>query len=298
MTDILDRPAPPITPPVLQRTFGRAHVGFGVERGATRLADLRQEGAAKIRLPRTHGGPPEAVLINTAGGLTDGDRIEQSVSLAPGATVTVTTQACEKLYRARGDVPAHIVNRLTLAEGARLLWMPQETILFENGRLVRRLAAEMAPDARLLVCEAGLLGRAAMGEEPTRGLLNERWEIWVDGRPFAIERSRIGGGTGALESTTQGPATLGGARAFATVLLAAPGDDALVDRAADALRSLPMPDAPADRGASAWNGRLLLRLVTPSGLALRRALVPALETLAGLVRGEPGSARLPKVWAL
>ncbi len=298
MSDVLDRPAQPAPPPpTLQRTFGRAHVGFRFERGATRLADLRQEGAAKIRLPRTHGAPPEAVLINTAGGLTDGDRIEQSVMVGPGATATVTTQACEKLYRARGEAPAHVVNRITVGTGGRALWLPQETILFENGRLARRLDADVAEGGRLLVCESGLLGRAAMGEVPTRGLLDEAWDIRVAGRPFAAERSRIGGPKGPLGATTAGPATLSGHRAFATVLLVAPGEADLVEAGVEAVRALPGAEG-GERGVSGWNGRLLLRLVAPDGLSLRRALVPALEALAGLVRGEAGPARLPKVWAL
>lgn len=68
--------------------------------GRTRIAELYQEGAAKIRLPAVPDDPLEAILINTAGGLTGGDRIAWSIDVGAGASAMVTTQACEKVYRA------------------------------------------------------------------------------------------------------------------------------------------------------------------------------------------------------
>lgn len=284
--------------PRLQRTQGRAHVGFRAEAGRTRLADLHQQGAAKVRLPSVHAGPPEAVLVNTAGGLTDGDHLKQSVTLETGAQAVVTSQACEKLYRARGLEPARIENRLEIGSDARLLWLPQETILFQGGRLARRLDAEIAPGGRLLACEAILLGRAAMGERPDAGDVRESWTVRAGGVPLFAERSRIGGtAERGLTDTTRGPATLNGRAACATIVLAAPGDDACIIAAVDAARTIAGP-AEAEIGVSGWDGRLVARLVAPGGLALRARLVPLLEALAGVALDLPGPARLPKVWAL
>ena len=48
--------------------------------GRTRVERLYQEGAAKIRMPRTSSADPlEAMLINTAGGLTGGDRLDWQI---------------------------------------------------------------------------------------------------------------------------------------------------------------------------------------------------------------------------
>ncbi len=106
---------------------------------------LEQDGAAKIRLPDPEpGDPPLAVLLNTAGGLTGGDRIETAVESGDGCHAMATTQACERVYRSLG--PERVVeNRLTVGEGARLDWLPQETILFEGGRLSRKLEVDLAP---------------------------------------------------------------------------------------------------------------------------------------------------------
>ena len=287
-----------VAAPILQRSSGRARVVFRRHGGATRLADLYQEGSAKVRLPKTYDGPPEAVLLNTSGGLTDGDRLEQTVTVEAGATAVVTTQACEKVYRARGHEPAHVRNTLHVGADARLLWMPQETILYANGRLDRRLDVHIAPGGRLLLCEGGILGRAAMGEVPDEGLLRESWDVRADGRLVFAERASIGGTKeNDLRRTTLGTATLGGGAAFATVLLAAPGDDDLIARAVTRARDA-VEGSDATAGISGWDGRLVARLVAPGGQALRRTLVPLLEALAAEVRDLSAPTRLPKVWAI
>ena len=93
---------------------------------------LHQAGAARVRFPSPGAGaPPEAVLLNTAGGLTGGDHIDIAVTLGAGAEATVTTAAAEKIYRAR-DGEAQIGVNLALGAGARLAWLPQPTILFDQ----------------------------------------------------------------------------------------------------------------------------------------------------------------------
>lgn len=142
---------PPPAGARLQRSSGQGRLAVRRADGRTRLADLYQEGAQKIRLPRPLGRRDlEAVLINTAGGLTGGDRLCWSVEAAAGSALTVTSQACEKVYRSLGD-SARVTSRLALGPGARLCWLPQETILFDGSRLDRRLSAEMAPDRKSVV---------------------------------------------------------------------------------------------------------------------------------------------------
>ena len=114
-----------------QRVSARAELSISHLDGRPRLSRLYQEGAAKIRLPRVDDGPLEAVLINTAGGLTGGDRLHWSVDVGTMAAATITTQACEKVYRAR-DGHAEVSCGLSVGAGGRLAWLPQETIVFER----------------------------------------------------------------------------------------------------------------------------------------------------------------------
>jgi hypothetical protein len=77
---------------------------------------------------------------------------------------------------------------LEAGPGAVFEWIPQETILFEGARLERRLNADIAEDATLLMAEALVFGRAARGETWRRGALQDSWRIrrggkllWADG---------------------------------------------------------------------------------------------------------------------
>lgn len=268
----LDRP-----PAAAQRAVGRARLTVRSERGASCLARLYQEGAAKLRLPRSRSGAVEAVMINSAGGMTGGDRFEWAVEAGPGAHVVLTTQACERIYRASADV-ARVRARLTLDKGARIDWLPQETILFEGSVLSRRIEADLAAGARLLACEAVILGRHAMGERFTRGLFQDRWRIRREGRLTFADDLKLAGDIPAL---TAAPALLASAGAFATLLLVSEDAEVRIDAVRAAVGKL--------GGASAFDGKLVARLAAPDGLSLRRALIPALLALG---------AKPPAVWTL
>jgi len=268
------------TPPRLQRAEGHARLAFHRRHGATRLRTLYQEGCVKIRLPRPlPGQAPEAILINTAGGLAGGDRIVTEIDIAETVAATVTTQACERVYRSTGET-AEVTNRLTVDAGAHLAWLPQETILFDGGRLSRRLEADLVGDAQLVAMEAVLFGRTAMGEVLSDGGLHDRWRIRRDGRLLFAEDFSV---SGEIATQLARPSVLAGCAAMATVLYAAREPERLLEAARAVVGEA--------GGASAWNGKLLIRLVTTSGLELRQRLEPLLSLL---LAGRP----LPKVWQL
>ena len=269
----------------LQRAQGAGRIAVRAEAGRTRLSRLYQDGCAKIRLPVDHAARAlEAVLINTSGGLTGGDRMAWQVRADAGAALTLTTQACEKVYRAR-DGRAEVAVTLEAGIGARIDWLPQETILFDRAALSRTLEADLATGARLLAAEAVVLGRTAMGETVQSGLLRDRWRIRREGRLVFADDLRFEGPVADIAALAP---TLGGGKAFASLLLVA--DDA--ERFLAPLREvLGPPTSNLVGGASAFDGKLFARIVADDGQALRRALLPALAVLRD---GEP----CPRVWRL
>ena len=264
----------------LQRARGHGRLAAKASAAGTRLDVLYQDGCAKIRLPKTFDGAMEAVLINTAGGLTGGDRIAWDLEARAGTRLTVTTQACERAYKAHAST-ATVETRIAAAAGARIDWLPQETILFDRAALSRRLEVDLAEDATLLAVEAILLGRKAMGERVESGFFRDRWRIRRAGRLIHAEETALAGGIAAMAGER---AVLAGGRAFATVLFCGRTGEAHVEP----LRRLL---ADGDGGVSHWQDKLVLRLVAPDGLALRKKLVPIISHLRG-------GAGVPKVWTL
>ena len=263
----------------LQRARGEGEVGFSRKAGRTALAHLHQAGCCKIRLPKVHGSDPEAVFLNTAGGLTGGDRITYGAAVDDAAAAVFTTQACERVYRSTGD-DAVVENRLRLGADARADWLPQETIVFDGGRLRRSFEVDLSVGAVLLAVESVILGREAMGETLRSGAFRDRWRIRRDGRLIFADDTRL---PDTMAAGLSGPATLGGARAFATLVMAAPKAPARVD----ALRALDPGDG---FGVSALDDDLLVcRLIAAGGEALRAALTTAIDCLRD---GRP----MPRVW--
>ena len=155
------------TPTRLQRASGQCRVAFDVRGGATRLADLYQRDPCRVLFPKGEpDDPPQAVLLTTSGGVTDGDRLDMAVEVGPGATAVATTQAAEKIYRAAGADHCAIEVAVSVGADGRLEWLPQETIVFEGARLKRRTVADVAAGGALLACEMVVLGRSAsLGRE-------------------------------------------------------------------------------------------------------------------------------------
>lgn len=277
-----DAPAP-VSAVKMQRARGAGRITTQQRAGGTHLATLYQDGCAKIRLPNTHTKALEAVLINTAGGLTGGDQMAWTAEVAAAGTMVLTTQACERIYRSIGG-PARVQTRLSVGAGAHLDWLPQETILFASSQLDRSIEIDLETGASLTAVEAILLGRDAMGETAMDARLRDNWRVRRNGRLLHAEAARIEG----LSAERQGLSLLNGHRAFATVLHVAADADtcaALLAR----LRTN-MPNDP--RIAASANGeRLVVRAVAQSGLALRRLIVPLLAELSG-------AGALPRLWHL
>ena len=246
----------------------------------TRVAGLYQAGAGRVRFPKPAAGAPlEAVLLNTAGGLTGGDRMGVDVTLAAGCRATVTSAAAEKIYRSlEGDTEIRV--GLDLGDNARLTWLPQPTILFDRARLDRRTEVSMSAGATLLAVELLIFGRTAMGEEINRGMVRDCWRLRRDGKLVFADTFLA---DGPIASTLDRGATLDGARATALVLYAAPDAASRLDD----VRAL-LLDAAGAAGASTWNDLLVVRAAARDGRTLQKDLEPVMALLAG--------APLPRVW--
>lgn len=267
--------------PPLQRAVGDARLVVRSVDGLTRLADLYQQGAAKIRFPAGEGVSFEAVLINTAGGLTGGDRLAVSVRVGDGADAVIATQACEKIYRAESG-QAFVENTVSVGAGGRCDWLPQETILFDGAGLKRRLRVALAADSRFLAVEALVLGRSAFGETINTLALHDHIAISRAGRLiYADALSLSGASFEALNRRARG----GGAGGMASVLYAAPDADARLDAARGYLAS-----CRSETAASAWNGLLVMRFMAATAADLRHDLMSVMTAWRG--------RDMPRAWSI
>lgn len=239
----------------------RARGAVRLSVAASGLKTLREDGSLKIRLP---SGARQAILINTAGGMAGGDLYRVEIEASGDSRLAIASQAAERVYRTLGP-SAEVAVSHRVRDRARLLWLPQETILFDESGLSRRLDVDIDEGATFLGMESTVLGRHESGERIRHIALRENWTVRRNGQLLHSERVKIDG------APPCGLAELGDAGAFASLLLVSPDAETFVEACRQAL---------GPRSAvSAWNGRLVVRLLEADGFRLRKqvlALLPAL----------------------
>jgi urease accessory protein len=242
--------------------------------------------------PRTvvhdrHDGPlrvlaslyPEAqnvchnVLVHPPGGLVGGDELGIEVALGADAHAVITTPGATRFYRSTG-APARQSLQATLAEGARLEWLPLETIAYSGCIGENLMRFELAPGAEMIGWDLLALGLPAAGEVFDRGSFAQSIElpgVW-------LERARLAGDDRQLFDSPLGWA---GHTVLATLWFAAGTPlavarrDALLAAAREAAAASPLA---ASVGASAAHAEaVVLRVLAP--------------------RVEPAMALLAQVWA-
>lgn len=278
---------PSESPPGAFGVHGVAEVGFAGS-GAASLRHLYQRDPMRVLFPAQPAGePPMAALVTTSGGLVGGDRIDVTVSVEDEGSAVVVPQAAEKVYRSTG-ADSRIEVSLQAAAGTWLEWLPQETILFDQARLRRRIRIDRAAGGRVLAGEFLVFGRIAAGERLTRGLIREAWEVRRDGALTWADALHV---EDDLAAVLAHPAGFGGARAVACAVYAA--DDAHAQQAG-ARRLLEDLPAGVRAGATVVNGVLVVRWFAQRAEAVRAAF-GAFWTGFRAQAGGLGAV-LPRLW--
>jgi urease accessory protein len=271
----------------LQRADGCGRVILIGSENGTQIEDLFERSPIRIMFPRTeHRAVQEAVLINTAGGIAGGDQLECSVTALPQASIAVTSQAAEKVYRALYE-PARVATRLRAQESAKLAWLPQETIVFNWARLRRTTEIELFSGAELLALEWLVLGRAAHGEVVVGGNIIDSWRVKKDGRLTWADSFRI---TDEIFPHLHRKALLSDCHAIATLLYFGPH----LDKRLEFLREI-IPSLRCNCAATLVSGLIVVRFAAKEPSDLKLALRSFLQQFGPELGSGP--FRVPKMWS-
>jgi urease accessory protein len=270
----------------MQRAKGSARILLSGSGRGTRVVDVFERSPLRVMFPRVGAEVEEIVLINTSGGIAGGDKLGVQVTALIGASITVTTQAAEKVYRALSQ-PARITTNLRVAHAAKLAWLPQETILFNGGRLTRKMEIDVSSGAEVLALEWLVLGRALNGEKVIWGHITDSWRVRKDGRLIWADSFRI---TDSAFPNIHRNALLGNCMAIATLIYYGPDLESSLGHFRDIL-----PSSGYYSGATLIGGLIIIRFAAGSAFDLRCALRAFLENVS--LESWPGPFRVPKMWS-
>ncbi len=271
----------------LQRAEGSCRIVLSSSERGNRIMDVFQRSPIRVLFPTVVGAPiQEAVLVNTAGGIAGGDRLESAVTVLANASMTVTSQAAEKIYRALTE-PARIVTKLKACATAKLAWLPQETIIFNRARVSRQTKIEVSSGTELLALEWLVLGRAAHGEKMAGGHITDSWRVMKDGRLIWADSFRV---TDEMFPHLHRKALLSDCKAFATLIYFGPDLETRLELLRNIASSIVCHCAP-----TSVSGLIIVRFAAKDSFDLRIALRNFLQQFSEELG--PGPFRVPKMWS-
>ena len=189
--------------------YAHLRLEYVVEADRT-VARFRHEGPLRILQSLYPEGPTVChhVLVHPPGGLVGGDMLEIDLRVGPHAHGLITTPGATRFYRSAGE-GARQRTRLTLAAGARLEWLPLETLCYDGCEAENQLVMQLEPGAELIGWDVTALGLPESGLPFRRGQLLQHLEwpgVW-------LERARIRASDTRL---LDGPLGLAGRRCWAS----------------------------------------------------------------------------------
>tara|TARA_Y100000588_G_scaffold287468_1_gene305613 strand:+ start:1628 stop:2479 length:852 start_codon:yes stop_codon:yes gene_type:complete len=174
---------------------------FSNSNNKTILSHRKHHGPLQIQKPfyPELNGTCHVYILHPPGGVVGGDRLNICVDVNSNAHALITTPAAGKFYRSAGPV-ARQEQIIKVAPKGTLEWFPLENIIFSGAKAHIKTKIELSRDSNFMGWEISCLGRLASNENFNQGELDQRFEIWREGRPLQIERLSLKGGDSALHA--------------------------------------------------------------------------------------------------
>jgi urease accessory protein len=232
------------------------------------------------------------VLVHPPGGIVGGDTLDITVQVDAGAHALITTPAATRFYKSLGEPGTQRV-KVQLHSGARLEWLPLETLVYNGCNAFNSAVFDLAPGAEMIGWDITALGLPHANQPFERGSLQQHIEVtgaW-------LERARIDAADTRLLNS---PLGLAGNLCMGSLFFAT-GEAITRERREhllEVIRSMIADDAlAATTGATAPNSRVIVV----------RTLAPMVEPTVDLLRRVWAAlrhaawdmpAQVPRIWSM
>lgn len=225
------------------------------------------------------------VLVHAPGGMVGGDSVRLNLNLDANSHALITTPGATRFYRSAGEVASQTVVA-RLEPGARLEWLPLETLAYNACVAENHLRFALAPGAEMLGWDVLGLGLPASHQPFVRGSMLQSIDmpgIWLERGLMAAEDDAL----------LDGPQGLAGRRVLASFWFAAgtaierERRDSLLEAARAVIDArAPKHDHEADTGfAPSTSSGVLAGSTSPqANVVVLRALGHRVEPVMGVLQ--------------
>ncbi len=152
--------------------------------GEHTLAHDQHEGPLRVlqRLYPEGPGICHHVVLHPPGGVVGGDELHLRATLTEGSHALITTPGATRFYRSEGQ-PALQSVRLHVHCGARLEWLPMETLAYSGCVAHSQVHMDLAPGAEMMGWDVLALGLPAAQQPFVQGRFSQQIElrgVWLE----------------------------------------------------------------------------------------------------------------------
>ncbi|WP_455374990.1 urease accessory protein UreD [Kaarinaea lacus] len=251
----------------------------------TIIAARKHHGPLVIQKPfYPEGHPCHIYLLHPPGGLVGGDQLTLEANLQQNTHVVITTPGAAKFYRSTGETASQI-QRINIAEGALLEWLPQETIIYNQANAKSQTDVNLSPGAKFTGWEICCLGRQAGNLPFTDGQFAQKIQLRSNNRPLVVERALYRGGDSLLTS----PWGLANHTAVGTMIIT-PANQQLLEQIRKQVQA-----EPTDMfSATLLDNIIVCRYLGSQAAVVKKVFTHVWEIARPIVQGI--NACIPRIW--
>ncbi|KQV95844.1 urease accessory protein UreD [Rhizobacter sp. Root1221] len=234
------------------------------------------------------------VLVHPPAGIAGGDVLGIDAHVQGGAHAFITTPGATRFYRSTGEQALQTV-AVKVDDGARLEWLPLETLCYPRLQAENRMSFSLAPDAEMIGWDVLALGLPASNAPFDAGRFTQEIRLGDGTRDTWLERGTV---DGTDQRLLQSPLGWAGRSVMATMWFAAGSAlptarrDTLLADAREAIASHAL--APTAGATSPHTQVVVVR-------ALAHRVEPAMQLLTSVwTRWRKGAwdlpAPMPRIW--